>query len=109
MPATPAPLGLGAAAAAAAAATGPLLPAPLSWPQAVHPSAASLLADKEPASSTSSSSHGAPEDPAATGPQHIPGTTESVVFDSFARAAAQQRTPGANLKGVTRFLGFSGA
>lgn len=86
--------------------TGPVPLRPPPWPQAVHPSAASLLAEKEPPSS-SSSSQGAPEDPATTGPQHIAGATESVVFGSFAKAA-QQRVPSGGVKGVTRFLGFSG-
>jgi predicted lipid-binding transport protein (Tim44 family) len=75
--------------------------------QAVHPAAAARLAE-QPASSSSSGS-AAEQQTQQPQQQPVQGATESVVFSSIAKAAAEaNKRPASGVPGVTKFLGFTG-
>ena len=78
-------------------------------PQAVHPAAAARLA--EPPASSSNGGAAEQQQPVQQPVQQQPvqGATESVVFSSIARAAAEaNKRPASGVPGVTKFLGFTG-
>ena len=74
--------------------------------QAVHPAAAARLAEQPASSSSGSAAEQQTQQPQQ---QPVQGATESVVFSSIAKAAAEaNKRPASGVPGVTKFLGFTG-